>query len=121
MSKSLVTGLPQLRKKLLGLKSHLQVRVVPEELEKGAEAFADQVRENAPILSGDLQDSVAVVVGAPLDVQVIVTDESVGHVEYGRIGQVPNPFIRRSFGQKVRQVQASIRGGIARGIRKYLR
>jgi HK97 gp10 family phage protein len=125
--KSVVTGQDKLRKRLAALKAHLEASVIPRELQQGAQVFAGRVRANAPEITGALADSVEVHANrersGTRSVEVEVTgghpDKIIGHIEYGMLNEEPNPFIRRSFFESVKQVKAGIASGIARGVRKF--
>lgn len=118
-----VTGSDALRRKFQALGRNLSEEVLPSLLRDGADTFADEVRSRAPVDTGALRETVRVNrptrKGDTIHASVEVGDSSgsVGPVEFGKIGQSPNPFIRRSFASKAGQVKARIVAGIARAVR----
>lgn len=129
MSKSIVTGQDKLRRKLMALKAHLEDRVIPGELMEAGQVLAARIEANAPVDTGAMAESISVegerARPGVRAVEVKVTgghdDDIIGHVEFGRLYEEPNPFIRRSFYESARRIKADIASGVARGIRQFAR
>lgn len=83
----------------------------------GAAALSDRVRNNAPVETGALRDSVHVARGSHsrgrVEDFVVIEgghgDEPVAlHVEFGTEDESPDPFIRRSVSQMKKRVKSTI-------------
>lgn len=91
------------------------------------EDLADRVRAEAPVDTGELRDSVEVerpgefnrFSGSDnLTWSVVVNSDHAAAVEYGKVGQAPNPFFRRAIGNSKAKLKAFVHEAIKRGVNR---
>jgi HK97 gp10 family phage protein len=89
---------------------HLRAKLAPR-VKRAAERVAARARANAPVRSGDLRRSIAVVpTDNPLDFRIVATVPYASFVEFGASGHAANPFLRRALGESVNDVRTTFQG-----------
>jgi len=134
----IITGVKPIDRKLKLLPPRLQKKVVRQAMRAGCKILADEVRAQAPVLSGLTKSAVKVRATKSrkrgtlgIEVQIsgkvdgLIKTDSEGKgtfypavVQYGREGVPPNPFMSRAFeskGEAARQVTIeALRQGVER-------
>jgi Bacteriophage HK97-gp10, putative tail-component len=114
-----------LRKSFLAIRRSIEA-AAPRLVLEAASLVADEVRRNAPVLTGRLVASVDVVPGdarpgvAGASVEVSGGHrprDMVGAVEFGTSDRVANPFVRRSFGRSEGPAARAIASGVRRRLK----
>jgi HK97 gp10 family phage protein len=126
MSKSDM-GVSDLKKQLQGMERKLQRQTLRKAIRAAGKIVAAQIRAESPSDKGILKRSVKVKsakriknrIGVDVSVEGGHDEGFVGFVEFGRKGQLANPFIRRSVDSKrqgvIDEVEVSVRKAFESG------
>jgi HK97 gp10 family phage protein len=123
MSKSDL-GIRDFKKALDGLEAKVAKKLLRTSLRAGAKILAAQIKATAPVSEGVLKRSVKVKAGKrkknTISMDVVIEggrDEGfVGFIEFGKHGQLANPFIRHSVEAKRAEVLDAIADGVEAAI-----
>jgi HK97 gp10 family phage protein len=117
-------GIRDFKKALLGLEAKVAKKLLRTSLRAGAKILAAEIKATAPVAEGDIKRSVKVRTGKRkknfISIEVVVgsgdDQPHVGFVEYGRHGQLADPFMRRSVEAKRDEVLDEIADGVEAAI-----